>query len=114
MPYIPIREINLDDNGLTDTAFASLLSALVTQPAIKRISYVNNEIGARSIAEIEKMFEADCEGDLSDLRITRVNSTKHDLNLLLQGLAKPNNSRLTRLRLSYLEINEFVLMESLK
>ena len=56
MPYIPIREINLDDNGLTDTAFASILSALVTQPAIKRISYVNNEIGARSIAELEKMF----------------------------------------------------------
>ena len=50
VPYIPIREINLDDNGLTDTAFASILSALVTQPAIKRISYVNNEIGARSIA----------------------------------------------------------------
>ena len=56
VPYIPIREINLDDNGLTDTAFASILSALVTQPAIKRISYVNNEIGARSIAELEKMF----------------------------------------------------------
>ena len=30
VPYIPIREINLDDNGLTDTAFASILSALVT------------------------------------------------------------------------------------
>ena len=51
MPYIPIREINLDDNGLTDTAFASILSALVTQPAIKRISYVNNEIGVEQPLE---------------------------------------------------------------
>ena len=87
MPYIPIREINLDDNGLKDPAFAHILNALATQPALKRLSYVNNEIGAKSIAELEKLLSSDAEGDLSDLRMTRVRSTKHDLNLLLQALA---------------------------
>ena len=47
------------------------------------------------------------------MRITRVKSTKHDLNCLLQALSTGNN-RLTRLRLSYIDIDEFVLMESLK
>ena len=28
--YIPIKEINLDDNGLKDEAFAFILSALAT------------------------------------------------------------------------------------
>ena len=49
LTYIPIKEINLDDNGLKDTAFAHILSALATQPTLKRIIYINNEIGARSI-----------------------------------------------------------------
>ena len=87
MPYIPIREINLDDNGLKDSAFSHILSALSTQPTLKRLSYVNNEIGAKSIIEIEKLLSSDAEGDLSDLRLTRVRSTKHELNLLLQALA---------------------------
>ena len=47
--YIPIREINLDDNGLKDQAFANILGALATQPALKRMNYVSNEIGAKSI-----------------------------------------------------------------
>ena len=59
------------------------------------------------------MLANETEGELSDLRITRVKSTKHDLNLLLQALSKASN-RLTRLRLSHIEIDEFVLMESLK
>ena len=87
MPYIPIREINLDDNGLKDSAFAHILNALATQPALKRLSYVNNEIGAKSIVELEKLLSSDAEGDLSDLRLTRIRSTKHELNLLLQALA---------------------------
>lgn len=45
VPYIAIKEINLDDNGLKDTAFSYILKALATQPGLKRISYVNNEIG---------------------------------------------------------------------
>lgn len=53
------------------------------------------------------------EGDLSDLRITRVKISKHDLNLLLQALSKCT-SKLVRLRLSHLAFDEFVLMESLK
>ena len=111
--YIPIREINLDDNGLKDAAFAHILEALASQPAVKSISYVNNEIGAKSIAQLSKMLQAENECDLSDLRITRVKSSKHDLNMLLQALSKSTN-RLTRLRLSHIEIDEFVLMESLK
>ena len=87
MPYIPIREINLDDNGLKDHAFAHILNALATQPTLKRLSYVNNEIGERSIVELEKLLSSDAEGDLTDLRLTRVKSTKHELNLLLQALA---------------------------
>ena len=83
VPYIPIREINLDDNGLKDGAFAQILSALATQPALKRLSYVNNELGAKSIAQLEKLLSSEAEGELSDLRITRVKITKHDLNLLL-------------------------------
>ena len=54
------------------------------------------------------------EGDLSDLRFTRIKSSKHDLNCLIQVLAKPANNRVTRFRLSNVEINEIVLMESLK
>jgi len=83
VPYIPIREINLDDNGLKDAAFAHILNALATQPTLKRLSYVNNEIGTKSIAELVKLLSSDSEGDLSDLRLTRVKSSKHDLNLML-------------------------------
>ena len=54
------------------------------------------------------------EGELSDLRLVRIKSTKHDLNSLLQCLANSSYNRLTRLRLSHVEIDEFVLMESLK
>ena len=54
--YIPIREINLDDNGLKDQAFAYILNALATQPALRRINYVHNEIGAKSIEELEKLL----------------------------------------------------------
>ena len=104
----------MDDNGLKDTAFAHILCALATQPALKRISYVNNEIGAKSIVQLEKFLSADSEGDLSDLRLTRVKSTKHDLNMLLQAFSRSHCNRLTRLRLSEVAIDEFVLMESLK
>ena len=51
---------------------------------------------------------------MNDLRFTRIKSTKHDLNLLIQAIAKPTPNRLTRFRLSHVEINEIVLMESLK
>ena len=47
--YIIVKEVNFDDNGLKDAAFADILSALATQPSLKRISYVNNEIGLKSI-----------------------------------------------------------------
>lgn len=50
VPYIPVREINFDDNGLKDGAFANILNAISTQPTLKRLSYVNNEIGIKSIA----------------------------------------------------------------
>ena len=52
---------------------------------------------------------AESEGDLSDLRLTRIKSSKHDLNELLLFLANSNYNRLTRLRLSHIEIDEFVL-----
>lgn len=51
---------------------------------------------------------------MSDLRLTGVKSTKHDLNLLLQAIARKSSSRLTRLRLSHVCIDEFILMDSLK
>ena len=59
------------------------------------------------------MLSIDSESVLSDLRITRVRSTKHDLNLLLQCLSK-SSVRLTRLRLSHISIDDFILTESLK
>lgn len=62
--YIVIKEINLDDNGLKDAAFADILSALATQPSLKRISYVNNEIGQKSILQLEKILSHDHEGEL--------------------------------------------------
>ena len=61
-----------------------------------------------------KLLHQESEGELSDLRLTRIKSTKHDLNLLLQALANCESNRLTRLRLSHVVIDEFVLMESLK
>jgi len=111
--YIPIKEINLDDNGLKDASFAHILESLATQPSLKRICYINNEIGAKSIAQLARILSSDHESDLNDLRITAVKSSKHEVNLLLQALAKCTN-RLVRLRLSHIQINEFVLMESLK
>ena len=60
------------------------------------------------------MLSAESEGDLADLRFTRIKTTKHELNELLTALAKPTSNKVTRFRLSHVEINEFVLMESLK
>ena len=111
--YIPIKEINLDDNGLKDASFAAILSSLRTQPHLRRISYVNNEIGIKSIEELEKLISSAHEGQVNDVRITRVKTSKHDLNMLLRALSQCSN-KLVRLRLSHLEIDEFVLMESLK
>ena len=113
MNYIPIKEINLDDNGLKDASFAAILSSLRTQPHLRRISYVNNEIGIKSIEELEKLISSAHEGQVNDVRITRVKTSKHDLNMLLRALSQCSN-KLVRLRLSHLEIDEFVLMESLK
>ena len=111
--YIPVKEINLDDNGLKDGSFASILESLATQTALKRLTYVNNEIGAKSIAQLAVMLSIEHEGELGDIRITNVKATKHDLNLLLEALSQCTN-RLVRLRLSQLPLDEFVLMESLK
>lgn len=111
--YIPIKEINLDDNGLKDASFATILSSLRTQPHLRRISYVNNEIGSKSVEELEKLISSAHEGQVNDVRITRVKASKHDLNMLLRALSQCSN-KLVRLRLSHLEIDEFVLMESLK
>ena len=78
--YIPVKEIILDDNGLKDSSFANILAALATQPSLKRLTYVNNELGARSIEQLEKILSNEQEGDLSDVRITNVKISKHDLN----------------------------------
>ena len=75
---------------------------------------MNNELGAKSVAQLEKLLSSEAEGELSDLRITRVKITKHDLNLLLQALANQNDCKLTRLRISHVVIDEIVLMNSLK
>ena len=99
----------MDDNGLKDGSFASILAALATHPSLKRLTYVNNEIGGKSIEELAKILSNENEGGLSDIRITRVKATKHDLNLLLQALSQCTN-RLVRLRLSHLALDEFVLM----
>ena len=88
------------------------MAALGTQPTLKRISYVNNEIGSKSIAQLSEILASKAV-ELGDLRITRVKSSKHDLNLLLQALSQCTH-RLVRLRLSHLALDEFVLMESLK
>ena len=75
-----MKEIILDDNGLKDSSFANILAALATQPSLKRLTYVNNELGARSIEQLEKILSNEQEGDLSDVRITNVKISKHDLN----------------------------------
>ena len=85
--YIPIKEINLDDNGLKDASFAAILSSLRTQPHLRRISYVNNEIGSKSVEELEKLISSAHEGQVNDVRITRVKTSKHDLNMLLRALS---------------------------
>ena len=81
--YIPVKEVNFDDNGLKDGAFAEILKSLATQNGLKRISYVNNEIGEKTVEILEKMLTSDNESALSDLRLTRVKSTKNDLNQLI-------------------------------
>lgn len=64
-----------------------ILSALGTQPCLMRINYVNNEIGTKSIAELEKMLNPNSPNQLTDLRFNRVRSTKNDLNLLINCLS---------------------------
>jgi len=59
------------------------------------------------------MLSKESSCNVIDLRITRVKSTKHELNLLLQALSQGSN-KLVRLRLAHIEIDEFVLMESMK
>ena len=78
-----MREVNFDDNGMKDSAFAHILAALATQTGLKRLSYVNNEIGDKSIEVLESMLTSEGESDLSDLRLTRIKSTKNQLNQLI-------------------------------
>jgi len=103
----------LDDNGLKDVAFSSILGAIATQPSLRRINYVNNEIGSKSVEKLAQMLSKESSCKVEDLRITRVKSTKHELNQLLAALSSGSN-KLTRLRLAHVEIDEFVLMESMK
>ncbi len=79
--------MNFDDNGLKDSAFASILKALATQPSLKRLSYVNNEIGSQSVEEIKNILSLEHPSGLEDLRITNVKITKHDLNGLINAIS---------------------------
>ncbi len=88
VPYISIKEVNFDDNGLKDSAFASILKALATQPSLKRLSYVNNEIGSQSVEEIKNILSLEHPSGLEDLRITNVKITKHDLNGLINAISQ--------------------------
>ena len=46
---LQLKEINLDDNGLKDEQFCTILEALNKQKFLNKVSYVNNELGEQSI-----------------------------------------------------------------
>ena len=46
---LQLKEINLDDNGLKDEQFCTILEALNKQKFLSKVSYVNNELGEQSV-----------------------------------------------------------------
>lgn len=109
---LQLKEINLDDNGLKDEQFCTILEALNKQKFLNKVSYVNNELGEQSVKQITKLIGEDSENDVSDLRLTSIRCTKKNLYDLLHGISLAHH-RLTKLRISSIEINDFVLMSKL-
>ena len=62
---LKLREINLDDNGLKDEQFAIILEALNKQKFLNKVSYVNNEIGPKSVKQLQTLIGDDGESERS-------------------------------------------------
>ena len=73
---------------------------------------MNNELGEQSIKQIIKLVGHESENDVSDLRLTAIKCTKKTLFNLLDAIGQAHH-RLTRLRISSIDINDFVLMNKL-
>ena len=109
---LQLREINLDDNGLKDGEFSIILQALNKQKLLQKVSYVNNEIGDKSVRQIAKLIGAETEADVCDLRLTAIICTKKALLDLLEAVSNAHH-RLTKLRISSIALNDYVLMRQL-
>lgn len=110
--FIEIEEMNLDDNGIKDVGFSLILRALATQKNVHSISYVNNELGLKSIGALQHICSSSSKIELKELRLTNLKVTKNDLNELIKALGGPG-CVLNRIRLSYVEISDFVTMKNL-
>lgn len=53
------EEIIFDYNGMKDEQFAAILSALHKVKALKKITYVNNEMGQKSVLELNALLKGD-------------------------------------------------------
>lgn len=52
-------EINFDFNGMRDEQFYLILKSLANHKSLKKITYVNNEMGKKSILELNRMLRGE-------------------------------------------------------
>jgi hypothetical protein len=72
-------EINLDYNGLKDEEFYLFLKALQKNTALRKITYVNNEIGRKSIDQINIMLSGENRHQIQELRLASVKANPLDI-----------------------------------
>ena len=109
---LAFEEIIFDYNGMKDEQFAAILSSLHHIKALKKITYVNNEMGRKSVLELNALLKGESGHQIQELRVASVKVAPLDLKLLLEGIQHSNG--LKCLRLSKLQINDSVLVKELQ
>jgi hypothetical protein len=75
---------------MKDKQFAAILSSLQTVKALKKITYVNNEMGHKSVLELNTLLKGDNGHVIQELRVASVKVAPLDLKLLLEGIQHSN------------------------
>jgi hypothetical protein len=63
-----------------------ILKALQSNKALKKITYVNNEMGHSSVLELNTLLKGDNGHNITELRVASVKVAPLDLKLLLEGI----------------------------
>lgn len=85
------------------------MEALNKQKFLNKVSYVNNEIGQKSVKQLKTLVGDEGESEVYDLRLTAIKCTKKVLYDLLEAISMASK-RLIKLRISSIDINDHVLM----